>query len=519
MLELDQVVRDNQLARCPFAKSGRADLLLHERYPVLVEDIEEERQIRVKAMAYKITSREDDKKLSSSFKTKFGSLDDFALVSPSFEKNRRKSKSGRNEPFSPDLRPKNSKVDLIFDMEEEESCLGSPSPSMRPVGPPLQDELDSIPSLGEAWTSVKGKGVSSSPMPAASSPAANFTPSTTPARSSEMQQASNVASPWASAVTPAMRLDLKDIMAESKPAHSALTAGLAAQKSQAAKSAPQKMTQKERKKYLQQQADELAQQEAIAASRSQAAWTQVGEKKNSPWQCPPAGPKMPANKATNPDSKATLEPPVSKHIVTAESSAMSIPRRAASPDTRFSGQSRSGSATPRVNSNRAHGGISPAKLAQGQPSSIQSGRPDPKPLVPHSKSYIQKPQKQSDSVIGLGLADIIGQQQREQQSVKEAVAKRNLEEIQQEQAFQEWWDAESRRIQEEEARRQNRDKSRDDKKPNGGRRGRGGKPRNGSNKDNEGAAASVAEANSGGPTFRGRGKGPRGGRTATQKTS
>ena len=49
------------------------------------------------------------------------------------------------------------------------------------------------------------------------------------------------------------------------------------------------------------------------------------------------------------------------------------------------------------------------------------------------------------------MADIIGQQVREQELVKEAVAKRSLQEIQQEQAFQEWWDQESRRAQEEEA--------------------------------------------------------------------
>jgi hypothetical protein len=47
------------------------------------------------------------------------------------------------------------------------------------------------------------------------------------------------------------------------------------------------------------------------------------------------------------------------------------------------------------------------------------------------------------------MADIIGQQRREQEVIKEAVAKRSLQEIQEEQAFQEWWDQESRRAQEE----------------------------------------------------------------------
>jgi rhamnose utilization protein RhaD (predicted bifunctional aldolase and dehydrogenase) len=43
------------------------------------------------------------------------------------------------------------------------------------------------------------------------------------------------------------------------------------------------------------------------------------------------------------------------------------------------------------------------------------------------------------------MADIIGQQRREAEVIKEAVAKRSLQEIQEEQAFQEWWDIESRR--------------------------------------------------------------------------
>lgn len=51
------------------------------------------------------------------------------------------------------------------------------------------------------------------------------------------------------------------------------------------------------------------------------------------------------------------------------------------------------------------------------------------------------------------MADILSQQQTEKDIIKEAVAKRSLQEIQQEQEFQEWWDQESRkvRLEEEEA--------------------------------------------------------------------
>lgn len=517
MFELDEVVRDNQLARCPFAKSGRADLLLHERHPALVEDIEEERQVRVKAMAYKVTVRDDDRKLSSSFKTKFGSLDDSAAGSPLFDKTRRQSKSARNEPFSPDLRPKNSRADLIFDMEEEESSIASPSPSPRPIDPSLRDELDQLPSLEETYSHGKGKQAMKSQTPVAKSPLVNMTPGTTPANgTSDARRISNGGTPWAQAPLSTARLDLKDIMAESKPAHSALSAGLAAQKNQSAKFTPQKMTQKEKKKFMQQQADEQARQEALAASKPQAAWTQVAEKKSSPWLPTPSAPKTSIKETLMPATKSTLAPPVGKHLAAAEASTLPIHRRAASPDTRFSGQGRSGSTTPRDNPIKSNGGSASAKSIPTQSSSpSQASRQDPKPLVPHSKSYIQKPQKQPDNMVGVALADIIRQEQREQESVKEAAAKRNLEEIQQEQAFQEWWDAESRRIQEEEARRQNREKSKDEKKGSSHRRGRGGKPRGGPpGKDQANTAPPTAEG-AGGPSSRGRGKNRRGGKATT----
>jgi hypothetical protein len=49
------------------------------------------------------------------------------------------------------------------------------------------------------------------------------------------------------------------------------------------------------------------------------------------------------------------------------------------------------------------------------------------------------------------MSDILFQQQTEKMAVKEAVAKRSLQDIQQQQEFEEWFDSESRRVQEEEA--------------------------------------------------------------------
>jgi hypothetical protein len=515
LLELDQVVRDNQLARCPFAKSERADLLLHERHPELAEDIDEERQRRVKAMAFKLNQRDDEKKLSTSLKTRYGSLDDFAALSPLLDRSRRKSKATRNEPFSPYLRPKDSQADLIFDMDDEESSsIASPlSPSPRPLDPGLRNELDELPTLAESWRDSKGRPIQESETHIASPSAGGVTPVKSP--SEFTRRVSQGGNPWGSAVLPTSRLGLGDIISESKSSESALSASLAAEKKQAAKLTPQKMSQKERKKYLQQQAEEAARQESQAAQQPQTPWINPAEKKGSPWQSTPVPPKTSMKDALGAELKASsLAPPDNRPGGATNTSSMAIPRRAASPDTRFSGQNRSGSGTPRGNTSGTSGKATPVKTGSSQTTPVQATRPESKPVVPHSKSYIPKQPRHGDSEIGLGLADIIGQQKREQESVKEAVAKRSLQEIQQEQAFQEWWDQESRRTQEEEARQAARDKTKEEKRQGSSRRGKSGKSKGGANRERDGAVAVAphAEAAGGSGSSRGRARGSRGGK-------
>ena len=138
VLELDEVVRANQLGCLPFAKSGTAEALLHERHPSLAGDVDEERRRRLRDMTFRANLHNDENRLSSSFRTRVGSLDDLMSASPSQDKVRRKSKAARNAPFSPSIRPKDSTMDLMFDMDEEDSLTpASPrSPSLRPtVGP------------------------------------------------------------------------------------------------------------------------------------------------------------------------------------------------------------------------------------------------------------------------------------------------------------------------------------------------------------------------------------------------
>lgn len=73
------------------------------------------------------------------------------------------------------------------------------------------------------------------------------------------------------------------------------------------------------------------------------------------------------------------------------------------------------------------------------------------PVPPSSNS---KPIPQSirhqpivDADWGLSMSEIVAQQQIEKDIIKEAVARRDLQEIQAEQEFQEWWNKESARVQ------------------------------------------------------------------------
>jgi hypothetical protein len=466
LLDLDEVVRGNQLARYPFVRSGRAALLLHEQYPNLAQDIDEERQRRVKEMAFKASQKEDERKLSSSLKGKFGSLEDIHPASPSMDKSKGKGAARRNEPFSPDLRPKAGQPDLMFDMDEDEGPLDSPS--IRPeraLSSRKKIELDQIPPLSESFRGQRPKPVRDSPLGA--SPAGLGLTPTSLAGQPSATPSVKPGSPWASAKLPTAKLDLREIMDETPPARSALSAGLAAQQAKEASSKPSqaKMSQKERKKLQQLQAEQAAQ--FAQALSDKTAWEKPKtDPRPSPWKAASSESKV-ASKDNQADAPKSA-PPVTKPLVAAEASAKSIPRRTQSPDTRHSGQSRTPAATPPV---RPSPRISSTSTFSADMSN--------KPVVPHSKSYI-KPATKSEPIIGLSMADIIDQERRNLESVKEAVAKRSLQEIQQEQAFQEWWEEESRRTQEEEARRSNREKEREEGKSSSkGRRGRSGKPRGG----------------------------------------
>jgi hypothetical protein len=477
LLELDEVVRANQLNCLPFAKSGRAELELHERHPSLAGDIDEERQRRVRDMTFRANLKDDDNRLSTSFRHRVGSLDDLLSSSPSQDKARRKPKVARNAPFSPSIRPKDSTVDLMFDMDDEDPLAPeSPkSPALKPVfdltSPPTTgsstpkaawDEIDPEVILDEQHSSVPSS-LPKTPAGLGIQNGGATPPSATATKT------------WSSPALPSNKLDMREIMAQTSSSRTSnLSMSLSAQKVRdenamaeaLIKASAPKLSQKERKKQQQQ-----ALQQAMA--QPQGILDKAESKPSSPWQVATSGPKTNLKEVLN-ETKTSLLSIPTKPLGSPIPMKPLTPRRTASPDTRFAGQSRSASSSnlAMVQQSSSAG---PSKIPY-QPQAAESS-----PLIPHSKPYTA-PAAQAEPSLQLSMADIIGQQRREQEVIKEAVAKKSLQEIQEEQAFQEWWDQESKRAQEEEAAKAKGPASgsgRGGKSGGGGRGKSGGRGRSG----------------------------------------
>lgn len=461
MLELDEVVRDNQLHCLPFAKSGRADLDLHEKYPELAEDIDEERRRRLGDMMFRTHLKDDDSRLSSSFKMRMGSIDD-NMSSPSNEKIRRKSRAAKNEPFSPSIRPKDVAADFMFDMDDDE-LPGSPPDlnltidltSASPGGPatPRFPTTSSTPKIVDSGSPTD--------LPSSVGLGIKYPPDT-PQSATKTWSSPNLS----------LKLDMKEIMAQASTSRTSnLSLSLSAQKAKdeeaTAKSATPRLSQKERKK--QQAAFQQAVQTPVSKGK---------EKASSPWQVAGVGSRTNLKDILDKENKSSPVALAPFSTISPAISPVNTPsttRRVASPDTRFAGQKRNDSAS-----------ITKAQKPSPGPSkqTIPSSRSTP--LVPHSKSY-KAPTSKAEPSLQLSMADIIGMQQREQEVIKEAVAKRSLQEIQEEQQFQEWWDQESKRAMEEEAQRMkvsSNGAGRGGAKSSSGRgksgtRGRGGRGRGG----------------------------------------
>ncbi|MCJ1382382.1 hypothetical protein MMC17_005495 [Xylographa soralifera] len=533
MLELDEVVRQNQLACLPFAKSGRAESDLHERYPELAELLQRGKQVKIDSMAIKSRLHEDELKFSTAGKMKSRSGGDAtrSLSDPLLVPDSSKSKS--EEVKNPMLKPKTSALDLMFDMDDdaETDVNDPPSGRMFPSNTINMDRDDydnqhprtpssSLPDE-EMWFDSKGKALSplakgltpsSVTVLEASSPLAYGRESlrtskiTDDSKPGEVDSANDNA-PWRGASFLSSKLDMKDIMAQtSENTQSQLSSALSSRRVSEdlfKTGTSTKLSQKERKKQLQQQ---QLQNKPVPPSADlvNSGLITLQETPPSPWRTSSTGTKVSlkdvlhSNKEKRSESPSTKGRTASNPSLTLRQTIPGAVVAAAIPsakqrDGHFALAQRSIS-TPSVSVVRQ---ISTSPKQTGRPSPQTFHTPTPvdfsssSTIVTKSVRYNPIPVEPS---LQLSMADILSQQQTEKDIIKEAAAKRSLQEIQEEQAFQEWWNQEeaatrARLIEEEAAARI----------PSGGN-SRGGK------------SGRAGKGRGRGGLIRGRGRGGRGGR-------
>lgn len=470
MDELDAVCQENQLARYPVSRGRNSEHFVLEKYPELVTTIEVDKQRRVDSM--RLSSRRDQDELYDE-KMRIGGSDK-ATPSPSARKIKALQFS-ETKPSSttPILKAKQSAGDLMFQMDDESAM--SPTPVRKgktPVLSSIPDDLGDMPqgtipslSLSHGHSLDDPTSLDDRIGSMDSSKASSLLGSPSPL-ASKLHAGSPSASrgaPWASPVVSGNKRDLKDIMTETTQSRvSNLTLGMSnrSDTGQPGNNFSQKMSQRERKKLQQIQA-----QEQLAAQQREA------DARKSPWQAVGKKPSRDIkedlpSQSSRPSSQAKISHKPSmtlRQTVAGMSSSNptsepgpsnSKQNRSVSQPTNLAPPSPAGgkASSPGPNKQKPTATIppssSPSSNATPAQPVIQSIRHTPHPKRSVSGAAASSSADQASS----SLASILLQQQAEKDEIREAAtAKHNLQDIQAEQEFQEWWDKESKRVMEAEA--------------------------------------------------------------------
>ncbi|CAG7920316.1 unnamed protein product [Penicillium olsonii] len=445
--ELDLTCHENQLAYWPVSRTGNVEESFLWKYPEAARSLEVDKRRRIDAMA--LQSRLG--RLESDEVRSRPTPNDKMASSPSVRKS--KAGSAKESPTvgnSPWLKPRQSVGDLMFQMDDEGPM--SPSDSKGKgvrrglkftEGIPENQSYPDSPALGASVPEAESIGGGSF-LDDQMSAQDNLLASPSESRAISLNQRHNLGlsadkgpAPWNSPTMAGSKKDLKEIMGEASQSRvSNLTLGMVDRRESNAKSTS-KMSQKERKKIQQQQL-----QEQLAAQQKSK------DAPQNPWQKPAkASPAGPSTLEPLPGQSApALEPkPAQRSMTMRQTVAGTPPPKSKSKPVEVpvqaSRRSVSGNPQPSPHAKSSTSGPSTADQSN-QPTSpapaIQSirhiPRPDPIGMSPSSGSY--------------SLSTILLQQQSEKEAIREAAtAKHNMQEIQAEQEFQQWWDQESRRVQ------------------------------------------------------------------------
>jgi inhibitor of Bruton tyrosine kinase len=431
------------------------------RDPELAALLEQSRQRRIDSMALRSRFDQDEERFIYPGQAKFGSLEKASPSSstPRMERRSLKAQNPVSATTSPILRARDSSNDMIFDMEDDPS-KGTPSKNRRLSSASLiTPEISSLPQ-GLYVTSPKNANIGAAA--GTSHPDdedAVFSPSLGNDRNLKGLNIANtkgkepmipssttvppkMTAPWDSAKFQSSKVDMKEILAQTPSTRTSnISLGMAAKKERRSSgNFSAKLSQKERKKLQQQY-----QQEAKTTTEPRhSITTRVASETipKPPWQTPQKG-----------QSKAVLSNETQPRPPN-----LSIPSRGLSKTSLTMRQTIPGNASPKplvqthvenipTSSQRP---TSSGRSATTPPAFLPA-RPQHNSPTPIIQSVRHTPlPNPSNTSIQLSMADILAQQQSEKDTIKEvATAKRSLQDIQQEQEFQEWWDQESAKVQAE----------------------------------------------------------------------
>ena len=508
MLELDQVVKQNQLACLPFAKSGRAEADLLERHPELLTIMEKTKQAKIDSMALQSRLHEDEARFA---KTRAPPAGECKGSPNSQATGQSSSKENAVLLKSPLLKARASVNDLMFQMDDEDgdSILGDIAHNSKLDGSKGKEResyhLDFLPKTPKSslphedvWLDSKGKAIapilgdleySSGGLSISNNceQGQDFS-ATTIVKSSPRSDAI----PWGPIALTTPKLDMKDIIAQASANQSSTLTSAFSQRAsaKAESSSGVKVSQKDRKKQIQQQ--QLLRDVVPPSPKSvPRVPSPSSTTASSPWQVASTGPKISLKdvlhdtvehlpnsflekerKPSNP--QLTMRQTLPGNVTGRKSSApqsltprTTQQRSISSPIlTKPSQPSSSSRLSPQSPYQFKQQQQSPSSTSVPSPSAIKSIRHTPLPVEPS---------------LQLSMADILAQQQTEKDIIREASAKKSLQDIQEEQAFNEWWDQESKKVMlEEEAAskaREGRVVTTDGRGGTRGGRGRGGKAR------------------------------------------
>ncbi|KAL8884510.1 MAG: hypothetical protein Q9215_007459, partial [Flavoplaca cf. flavocitrina] len=457
MLELDTTVRQNQLARLPFVKSGRADAELLDAYPQLAEINERGKRTKIDQIAFQSRWRYETSLASITSKSVIHTQDeDTNLLHKRQRQPREKSVHRDSQWRSPKLVPKRSTGDLMFDMDDNEvNSLRAPTsqtPSERldhGVTPERPNQTH--------HNTAESPWLTASPNDRFTDIASSTSPGLLTLKDSKHQLAYSLDSPsdpgksqapipWGSHVMNLQKLDMKTIMSQaSLNQTSSISTGLSSLTPSSSNIS--RLTQRERKRQQQQ----AALQQSSDVKVPPVVEPQAEDMKSgSPWQVASGGSRTslkeifaaesmtPSHSRTKVD-RSTSNPPLTlRQTIPGKTSNAKRTASEGSPkhptpaqqSTSTPSTSQTSNTPPRPSSSRAIPSQSPITIG---PSNTPTSK-----IHRHNST----PTSAAEPSLQLSMADILSQQQTEKDVFKEAVAKRSLQEIQEEQAFQEWWDQE-----------------------------------------------------------------------------